>query len=130
MPFTPAVQLVYAVDRALQLMLKEGVEQRINRYKRLARLMRSGLKELGLDLILLPEAHQSNILTAIRMPQGMDYWKVHDKLKESGITIYSGKETLAQGIFRVATLGAITDKDVHFFLEKMKEALSETGAMA
>ena len=122
-PFTPAVQLVFALDTALEEFIKEGYEQRIERYKGLATRMRDGLQELGFELLLLPAGMQSNILTAIKMPEKMDYWKVHDKLKQRGITIYSGKEVLEQRKFRVATLGHINNEDVDWFLKNLREVM-------
>ncbi|MBU90776.1 hypothetical protein CMO94_04490 [Candidatus Woesearchaeota archaeon] len=91
--------------------------------------MREGLKELGFELILLPEEMQSNMLTAIRMPDKMDYWEVHDKLKERGITIYSDKDVLEARKFRVATLGHITNEDVDWFLKNLKEVTEEVGLL-
>ena len=70
---------------------------------------------------------QSNILTAIRMPDKMDYRQVHDKLKERGITIYSGKEVLEKRMFRVATLGHITNEDIDWFLSNLKEVMEDVG---
>ena len=91
--------------------------------------MRQGLKDLGFELILLPGEMQSNILTAIKMPEKMDYWEVHDKLKDRGITIYSGKEVLDKRKFRIATLGHITDDDVDWFLKNLKEVMEELGLL-
>jgi 2-aminoethylphosphonate-pyruvate transaminase len=126
-PFTPAVQLVFAVDKAVQELLEEGYENRVNRYKRLAEKMRMGLRKIGFELILLLPEIQSNILTAIKMPKKMDYWKVHDELKKRGFTIYSGKEVLDKGKFRVATLGHITEKEIEDFLENLKQVCDEQG---
>lgn len=125
MPFTPAVQLIFALDKSLQEYLEEGYEKRITRYKELAKKMRSGLKELGFELILFPEEMQSNILTTIKMPEKMDYWQVHDKLKKRGITIYSDANVLNQRKFRVATLGSIMIEDVDWFLENLEEVMQE-----
>ena len=128
-PFTPAVQLIFALDTALQEFIEEGYEKRIERYKGLAKRMRQGLRELGFELLLLPDEMQSNILTAVKMPENMDYWEVHNKLKQRGITIYSGKEVLDQRKFRIATLGHITDKDVDWFLQNLKEVMVEVGLL-
>lgn len=98
MPFTPAVQLVFALDASLKRLMEEGYDNRVNRYKALAMRMRDGLTKLGFELLLLPDELQSNILTAIKMPKGMNYQFVHDELKQRGITIYS--ETLTEGCSR------------------------------
>jgi len=120
-PFTPAVQLFYALNQALDELLTEGIENRIARYKKNADLMRAGLKKLGFRFVLA-SALQSNIITAIRLPKNMDYWQTHDALKKSGYTIYSGQSTLDQGIFRIATLGHLQD-------EQIKQFLSDFGAI-
>ena len=128
-PYTPAVQLIFALDEALKEFIQEGYQNRVERYKGLAKHMREGLLSMGLELILLPPDMQSNILTAVRMPEKMDYWRVHDKLKDRGITIYSGKEVLDQRKFRVATLGHITNHDVDWFLKNLSEVFIEEGLM-
>jgi len=128
-PFTPPVQIIYAMDRALQEFIEEGYEARIIRYKELAATMREGLKKLGFELILFPEEYQSNILTTIKMPEVMDYWNIHDKLKERGITIYSDKSVLDKGRFRVATLGHITSRDIDWFLQNLQEVMGEGGLL-
>ena len=57
----------------------------------------------------------------------MNYWEVHDKLKQRGITIYSGPGVLNQRKFRIATLGSIIDKDISWFLKNLKEVCDELG---
>lgn len=124
-PFTPAVQIIFALDVALKQFLEEGYENRIKRYKKLAKQMRAGLKELGFEMHIMPDEFQSNILTAIKIPEWMDYWRVHDKLKERGITIYSGVKLIDSGTFRIATLGNINSNDIKWFLKNFKEVLEE-----
>lgn len=124
-PFTPAVQLVFALDKALENYEKEGYEKRINRYKNLAKKLRNGLTALGFELVLFPEEMQSNILTTLKIPSNIDYWELHDILKERGITIYSDENTLNKGYFRIATLGSITLDDIDSFLINLKEAMDK-----
>lgn len=124
-PFTPAVQLIFALDSALQEYLNEGYEKRIERYENLAGKMRKGLQSIGFELILFPKEMQSNILTTIKMQEGLDYWRIHDKLKDRGITIYSDENVINKGNFRVATLGSITESDVEWFLKNLEEVIQE-----
>lgn len=124
-PYTPAVQVVFAAAAALKRCLEEGYEQRVSRYRELANRMRDGLRKLGFELLLLPEEIQSNILTGIKLPPDIDYWTLHDRLKESGFTIYSDANVLAQGRFRIATMGSIDEHDVDTFLATLKTAMEE-----
>jgi len=125
-PFTPAVQLFYAADKALQELLEEGLKNRIQRYKRLKNILKIGLGKLGFRF-LLPGHLQSNILLAVKLPINMDYWKVHDMLKKRCFTIYSGQNLLNQGIFRIASLGRIGEKDIRTFLIELRKILDKLG---
>lgn len=122
--FTPPVQLFFALDQALKELLKEGVVKRGLRYKNNAQLMRTGLKKLGFKFLLSDEL-QSNVLTSIKIPKNMEYWKVHDLLKKDGFTIYSDQNTLAEGIFRIATFGNTNSRDINNFLSSFKSILNK-----
>jgi len=129
MLFTPAVQVIFALDNAIKELIEEGYNERVERYTCLAKQMREGLKKIGFEIILLPEEIQSNILTTVKMPKNMNYWRIHDKLKKRGITIYSGKEVLNQKKFRIATLGNIYKKDIDWFLKNLNEVVKEENLL-
>ena len=73
---------------------------------------------------MLPEYLQSNILLAVKLPENMDYWKIHDLLKKQGFVIYSGQKNLDRGIFRIASLGHINEKNIKTFLREFKKVLT------
>jgi 2-aminoethylphosphonate-pyruvate transaminase len=124
--FTAAVQVIYAADEAIKEFLEEGYDNRVERYKKLSKQMREGLKKLGFKFFMISnEELQSNIITAIKIPEWMDYQRVHDKLKKRGITIYSGVKLIDDGSFRIATLGSITSEDIKRFLKDFKEVLED-----
>lgn len=128
LPFTPAVQLFFALDRALDELMEEGIKERIKRYEENARRMREGLKNLGFKFLLPEHLLKSNVVTSILLPSNMDYWKVHDLLKERGQVIYTGKETLEKGIFRIATMGHLKAEDIDLFLKDLEDILKKTGS--
>src|SRR3989344_4020694 len=65
------------------------------------------------------------LFLAIKLPTNMNYWKIHDALKKRGFVIYSEQDNLDQHIFRIATLGHITEKDIKLFLKSFKDSLNE-----
>ena len=67
-PFTPAVQLAYALDEALAELLEEGVANRIRRYAAAAALLRAGFERLGLRCVL-PAERRSNSITSLWLPE-------------------------------------------------------------
>jgi len=121
-PFTPAVQVYYAFDEALNELLEEGVAKRIQRLKRAAALIRAKMSTLGLTALVPPD-FQSNSLTAYHLPEGLSYDVLHDRLKERGYVIYAGQGPLASKIFRIANMGALTEADLQGFLAAFQEVL-------
>jgi 2-aminoethylphosphonate-pyruvate transaminase len=110
-PFTPAVQVLHAMEQALIELDAEGVKRRIERYAENARVLREGMARLGLE-ILVPEAARSNILTTFRLPSGVAYEPLHDAMKRRGYIIYAGQGPLKSYAFRVANMGTLTPADM------------------
>lgn len=121
-PFTPSVQVWYALDAALDELLEETVAARVQRYGAAAQLLREGFVRLGLTF-LLPHAYQANSLTSLFLPAGLTYQQLHDELKERGFVIYEGQGELQTGIFRVANMGHLTLDDFRRFLGAVEEVL-------
>jgi 2-aminoethylphosphonate-pyruvate transaminase len=118
-PFTPAVQVYYAFDEALNELLEEGVLKRIQRYKKMAALIRERMAKLGLKPLLTPD-RQSNTITAYYLPEGLSYQALHDQLKAQGYVIYAGQGNLENKIFRVANMGALTEAQFTAFLDAVE----------
>lgn len=125
MRFTPPVQTMYALRQAIDEFLAEGMEQRYARYTRNWRVLRKGMQELGFRILTQPE-QESHILITVEYPDSsaFDFDVLHDKLYESGITIYPGKIG-KKDTFRLANMGAITEQDILCFLGSLREILIE-----
>lgn len=128
-PFTPPVQVLYALDRALDETLAEGVPARAARYAACHATMLAGMTALGFEP-LLPRALHSGLLTAFRTPDwpGYSFTAFHDYLFARDITLYPGKLPGAD-TFRVATIGALTPADLELFLTTTREWLRTIGRL-
>ena len=121
-PFTPSVQAWYALDAALDELLEETVAGRVRRYRAASQLLREGFARLRLKA-LLPSLYQANSLTALLLPNGITYYRLHDDLKARGFVIYEGQGKLQSDIFRVANMGHLTLNDFRQFLQALEEVL-------
>lgn len=121
--FTPAIQTHYALDEALDELREETVAGRISRYRSAAKMLREGFSKMGLEF-LIPEQYHSNSLTAMKLPDGITYSRIHDHLKENGFVIYAGQGGLSKEIFRVANMGDIRTEEFRKFLGVLKECLT------
>ncbi len=128
--YTPAVGLFFGADAALGMILREGAEQVIARHARLAAGVRAGVKALGLKLFS-DEAHASNGVTAIVPPAGIDADSLRALLSQRYSVVLSGGQGKLKGqIFRIAHMGAVSEKDLLGALGTLELALSEMGHRA
>ena len=51
-------------------------------------------------------------LESYHLPAGMTYNELHDGLKQHGFIIYAGQGELAAKLFRISTMGEISDYDM------------------
>lgn len=126
-PFTPAVQIFYALEAALDELLEGGIGSRIERYAALAGMIRDGIAALGLHL-MLPREHYSNSITSILLPEGISYSSLHDAVKEAGYVVYAGQGPMSERFFRVANMGALTPAHIGGFLEALDGSVRELSA--
>ena len=111
-PFTPAVHAYYALVEALREFEEEGGRSaRFQRYAQLAERVRAKLLELGVKSVLPPE-QSSVVLRSYFLPPNLTYPQLHDALKGEGFVIYAGQGGLAKSLFRISTMGRITDADI------------------
>jgi 2-aminoethylphosphonate-pyruvate transaminase len=129
-PFTQPVQGYYALDRALEeLTAQGGREARLMRYRDLAGRVRSALKEMDIEP-LLEDGASSAVLNAYKLPPGIDYDTLHDGLKQQGFVIYAGQGGLKRSIFRISTMGEVTDEDITRLIHAFRGILCTRGTSA
>jgi len=121
-PFTPAVQAVYALNAALDELLKEGVARRRARYAARAKELRGGIVSMGFESYLPLECYSST-LASFRLPADITYAELHDELKRRGFIIYAAQSMLGNRIFRVANMGEFTKQHVRSFLMNLEASL-------
>ena len=126
--FTPAVSLVVALDVALGLLLEGGLDAAFERHVRLGRACRAGIKAMGLELFS-PDEDRSAVVTAARMPEGMDSTDLTLALRERhGVTIAGGQGELKGAIFRIGHIGWYDEFDIATALSAVELVLGELGA--
>ncbi|MFD3515424.1 pyridoxal-phosphate-dependent aminotransferase family protein [Streptomyces sp. NPDC058657] len=126
--FTPALQVLRALDSALDLALEEGVAARGRRYAARASEIREGLTERGIEL-LLPPHRRANSITNAYLANGMTYEELHDGLKEHGYVIYATQDKSA-GVFRLANMGQLTEADITGFFAAFDDVVARHAAPA
>ena len=123
-PFTPAVNAMQALRQALaELAEQGGWPARRARYRRMAEAVRRTLVEAAVDPFLDP-AESSCVLRSYRLPEGLTYNEVHDGLKQRGFVIYAGQGKFAEEMFRISTMGDISDYDLGVLQGALRDVLT------
>ncbi|MFL5779937.1 MAG: pyridoxal-phosphate-dependent aminotransferase family protein [Thermoleophilaceae bacterium] len=126
-PFTPAVTLFMGLDVALGMIVEEGLEQVFDRHRLLGRAARAAARALELDLFG-PEDENANVVTAIRLPEGIDGAKVPKLMRDRfGVTIAGGQGKLKGQIARIAHCGYFGAFDILTTFSAFEMALRELG---
>jgi 2-aminoethylphosphonate-pyruvate transaminase len=112
MPFTPPVQVIYALRKAIDLLFVETVQGRIDRYKKNYSMLKHETQKLGFRFLLKDE-YQSGILLAVKEPKNQEYSfkQMHDYMYKHGVTIYPGKGAKEE-TFRMSILGNLYKDDI------------------
>jgi len=126
-PYTPALPLFFALREALELIKEEGMVKRVERHRRLANTLRSAVTDMGLSLFprLNDLSAYSNTVTAIKVPEELDDARLRGGMRERGVMVAGGQGKLKGKIFRIATMGNITEGEVSRTIQALEETLRE-----
>lgn len=125
--FTTAMTVAYAVHEAVRLIQEEGLERVFERHRRMARMVRAGVRGMGLQT--LPEdAYAVDTVTPIRMPEGVDAVPVAGHAREQyGVLLGRGIGRLEHTIIRFGHLGYTQPRMLLQGLEVLGRTLNDLG---
>jgi aspartate aminotransferase-like enzyme len=125
-PFTPAVNLYYALEAALEMMQQEGLEEIFARHARHRDAAQAGMLAMGLPLYAA-EGHGSPAITAVA-PAGIDAEELRKAVKQRfDILLAGGQDHLKGKVFRIGHLGFVCDRDVLTAVAAIEATLQGLG---
>jgi aspartate aminotransferase-like enzyme len=123
-PFTPPVNLIFALQASLAMMKKEGLENIFARHHRHRDACRAAVKAMGLELYA-PDGHGSPAITAVSTTAAEEIRKVMKKKYD--IVLAGGQDHLSGQVFRIGHLGFVCDRDILSALAALEGTLAELG---
>jgi aspartate aminotransferase-like enzyme len=125
-PFTPAVNLYFALEAALDMMQAEGLDAIFARHARHRDAAQAAMKAIGLPLYAA-EGHGSPAITAVA-PEGIDAEVLRKSVKEHfDILLAGGQDHLKGRVFRIGHLGFVCDRDVLTAVAAIEATLQTMG---
>ena len=126
-PFTPAVSLFYAYQEALNIIIEEGMENRINRHRKCANAFYSGLEALGFTPFADADS-RSNVVIAVNYLPGIDDKKFRELISTKfKVLLAGGFGELKGKVFRVGCMGEVSSYHVMRTLSAISSSMSILG---
>jgi aspartate aminotransferase-like enzyme len=127
-PNTPAVSLMFALERQLADIGPDGFAARWDRHRAMAERTHAWVDEArassGVDVRVLAAAgHRSPTVTAVALPSGVSGSRVVDAVAERGFTIGHGYAKLKESTIRIGHMGDHTLATLEPCLAACGEAL-------
>jgi len=109
-PYTPAINMLFGLREAVQMLLDEGLSRVFARHARHGEATRRAVKAWGLDLVAADRAEYSNAVTAVMVPQPHDADRLRQTILERyDMSLGTGLGRLKGRAFRIGHLGDFND---------------------
>lgn len=126
-PFTPAISLFYAYQEALNIILEEGIQNRIERHRKCANAFYSGLEALGFTPFADANS-RSNVVIAVNYLPGIDDKRFREMISSKfKVLLAGGFGELKGKVFRVGCMGEVSSYHVMRTLSAISSSMSILG---
>jgi len=127
-PFTPAINLYFALEASLTMMQKEGLNNIFTRHARHQKATQEGIKAMGLNLFT-QEGFGSPAITAVHS-EHIDAESIRQSIKKDfDIILAGGQDHLKGKIFRIGHLGFVNNRDIISVISALESTLHKMGKL-
>ena len=125
---TAPINMAYALHKALQLVIDEGLQKRWQRHLDNHKILKAGLEAINLNYIT-QEGFQLPMLNAVAVPDGIDEVQIRRQLlSEFNIEIGGGLGTFKGKAIRIGLMGFASSRtNVLLVLAGLEKCLSDQG---
>ena len=124
-PYTPSVNLVYALNKALDIILEKGLYQWIESHRRRATILYEKLGNIGFKPVVGDERYRSNTVTAFYTTTiNVSASAIASRLYEKDIVIAMGIGENRDRIIRIGVMGNIGENDIVELVGEIEETVS------
>jgi alanine-glyoxylate transaminase/serine-glyoxylate transaminase/serine-pyruvate transaminase len=109
-PYTPSLPMLYGLRESIAMLLEEGLENVFARHHRLAEGTRQAVKAWGLELCARAPKWNSDTVSAIMVPAGINAAEVIDiAYRRYNLALGAGLARMAGKLFRIGHLGDLNE---------------------
>jgi aspartate aminotransferase-like enzyme len=120
-PSTPAISLIQALNKQMDDILAEGLENRWARHLEMAEIVRGWARQNF--ALYADERYLSNTVTNIENTRGISVAGLNEELAKRGAMISNGYGPLKEKCFRIAHMGDLQLTDINWLLGEIDDVL-------
>jgi len=117
-PYTPNWHGVAGLNAGAEVILNEGLANSYVRHEKVAEFCRNQIINMGLSLFPASDAVPSPTVTAVNIPDGVDWPEFNLQLRQHGLVVGGSYGPMAGKVFRLGHMGTQAD------MELVKQALN------
>lgn len=111
-PYTPNWQGVAGLNAGAELILNEGLVNSFDRHEKVAEFCRNKIIDTGLSLFPAVNAIPSPTVTAVNVPDGVDWPEFNLQLRRHGLVVGGSYGPMAGKVFRLGHMGTQADMEL------------------
>lgn len=123
-PSTPCISQIYAMDRQLERIFAEGLENRWARHLSLANKAREWVKANGFEFFPQQE-YLSVTLTCAANNRGLDLTALKKEMANRGYAMDDGYGKIKGQTFRIPHMGEMRHADLELFLSELNVSIAQ-----
>ena len=120
-PATPAISLIQALNKQMDDMLAEGLDNRWARHMEMAEVVRAWARKHF--ALYADERYLSNTVTNVENTRGISVANLNEELGKRGAMISNGYGDLKEKCFRIAHMGDLQVADIQWLLGQINDIL-------
>ncbi len=122
--FTPAIALIRALNKALDILLKNGLEEVYRKHWALTCMVREGITRIGLEPMV--KENYTWGLTSVLMPKGVNGQDILNELKNRYNIVFAGGQGKLKGkIIRIGHMGNVDWIDLMGAIFALKDVIQD-----
>jgi aspartate aminotransferase-like enzyme len=123
---TQPVNLIYALEASLDMILNEGLERRFKRHSIIAKACRAAMIGMGLQLVA-EKGYEADTVTGVYYPKGVDDVAFREEVLKNQVTVARGVGEFQGRIFRIGHMGNVTANDIIATIGAVERGMSKLG---